>query len=92
RKLKKQDGSDLPRQEALIENSRPPHSFSMSGRRKQTLATSAKKHKPQQRNNRTKQIKSNDTSHTRNEPQKRILSRSDRPAMERLALAGKKQD
>lgn len=45
----------------------------MSGRRKQTLATSAKKHKPQQRNNRTKQIKSNDTSHTRNEPQKRIL-------------------
>lgn len=50
----------------------------MSGRRKQTLATSAKKHKPQQRNNRTKQIKSNDTSHTRNEPQKRILSRSDR--------------
>lgn len=51
----------------------------MSGRRKQTLATSAKKHKPQQRNNRTKQIKSNDTSHTRNEPQKRILSRSDRP-------------
>lgn len=38
----------------------------MSGRRKQTLATSAKKHKPQQRNNRTKQIKSNDTSHTRN--------------------------
>lgn len=51
----------------------------MSGRRKQTLATSAKKHKSQQRNNRTKQIKSNDTSHTRNEPQKRILSRSDRP-------------
>lgn len=46
----------------------------MSGRRKQTLATSAKKHKPQQRNNRTKQIKSNDTSHTRNEPQKRILT------------------
>lgn len=45
----------------------------MSGRRKQTLATSAKKHKPQQRNNRTKQIKSNDTSHTRNEPQKRFF-------------------
>lgn len=45
----------------------------MSGRRKQTLATSAKKHKPQQRNNRTKQIKSNDTSHTRNEPQKEFF-------------------
>lgn len=45
----------------------------MSGRRKQTLATSAKKHKSQQRNNRTKQIKSNDTSHTRNEPQKEFF-------------------
>ena len=44
----------------------------MSGRRKQTLATSAKKHKPQQRNNRTKQIKSNDTSHNRYEPQQRL--------------------